>query len=242
MKLRLFLILLLVPVMHFLHDEFHVVNRPIVLSPMTSIETKRMGEDIQKMLPKWRKQFEKYGKKYHMPWTFIAAVAYQESKWDSNAISFTGVKGLMQLTTQTAEHVGITDREDPIQSIQGGAYYLKYLYQKSPGHLQPSERWVQALAGYNMGWAHLRDIHRLGRFKGMNAYRWEQLKKLLPMKSEEKYIKHFNFGLARGSETVNFIENVITYYQFLNLRFPEKTLQNQNIASVIRPSQTLLNF
>ncbi len=254
MKIRLFLLILILPAMHFLHQEFHIVNPPIILSPMTTLETKRIHEDIQKMLPKWRKQFEKYGKKYNLPWTLIAAVSYQESKWDNDAISFTGVRGLMQLTTQTAEHVGVSDREDPHQSIQGGAYYLKYLYQKSPGHLQPSDRWVQALAGYNMGWAHLRDVHRLARSKGMNAYRWEQLKILLPMKANKKYLSHFNFGLARGNETVDFIESVIGYYQFLNLRFPEKIFLNRNIASIntstvpttiqttTQQSQILLNF
>ncbi len=224
--------------MVFLHKEYNPNHTSILLTPMTALETKKLNEDIQKTLPLWRKQFVKYGRKYNVSWTLIAAVAYQESKWNNEAVSFTGVKGLMQLTALTAEHIGITDREDPKQSIQGGSYYLKYLYEKTPAHLPTSDRWIQALAGYNIGWAHLRDVHLLGRSKHMNAYYWKDLKTLLPLKSEAKYKKHFNFGLARGEETVNFIENVIGYYQILSIRFPEKISQ-KNIANI--DSQPLLS-
>lgn len=239
MNIRLFLLFLLFPTMLFLHQEFYHSDSFITQTTMTTLETKRILEDIQNTLPQWRTHFEKYGQKYNVPWTLIAAVSYQESKWNNEAISFTGVKGLMQLTEVTADHIGITDREDPVQSIQGGALYLKYLYEKSPKYLSPSERWVQALAGYNIGWAHLRDLHRLAKFKHMNAYHWKELKTLLPMKADENYREHFNFGLARGKETVDFIENVIIYYQFLNIQFPEKTFQNRiaNIDSQILLSQ-----
>lgn len=209
-------------------------KKPVVqikLSPMSLIKSKQLNHDIQKILPQWKKQFEKFGKKYNVPWALVAAVAYQESKWNNDAVSFTGVKGLMQITASTAEHIGITDREDALQSIQGGSYYLRYLFEKTPQHISTSDRWIQALAGYNIGWAHLRDIHRLARHQKLNAYKWENLKKLLPLKAEENYRDQFNFGLARGRETVHFIENVVTFYQFLSLHFPEKTNSFHKIAS-----------
>jgi membrane-bound lytic murein transglycosylase F len=248
------LLLLLFPVTLFLNQESETSYKQIVLTPMTALETKKLNKDIQKTLPQWRKKFEKFGKKYHVPWTLVAAVAYQESKWDNDARSYTGVRGLMQITSSTAAYIGIDDREDATQSIQGGSYYLRYLYEKSPKYLSSSDRWIQALAGYNIGWAHLRDVHRLARAKHMNAYRWENLKKLLPLKANEKYRKHFNFGLARGNETVDFVESVIGYYQVLNFRFPEqRPFKQRTIASIsntikspiqtpIPQSQTSLNF
>ncbi len=253
MKISLFVLLFLFPTILFFHLEYDSVysslRQPIVLTPMTPLESKKLNADIQKILPQWRKKFEKFGHKYNVPWTLVAAVAYQESKWDNEAQSYTGVRGLMQITAATAEHIGIDDREDATQSIQGGSYYLRYLYEKSPKYLSSSDRWIQALAGYNIGWAHLRDIHRLARAKHMNAYRWENLKKLLPLKAEEKYRKHFNFGLARGNETVDFVESVIGYYQILNIRFPERSFKQRTIASITNPiqspiqqSQTSLNF
>ncbi len=238
MTLHLFLVSLLFPSILIFKADFNSGHSPIALDPLTAQETRRIKIDIQKTLPQWRMQFEKYGKQYGVPWTLIAAVAYQESKWNNDAVSHTGVRGLMQLTTLTAEHLGIENREDANQSIQGGSYYLKYLYDKSPKHLSPSDRWIQALAGYNMGWAHLRDVHRLARAKQLNAYKWSDLKKLLPLKSKEQYRQHFNFGLARGQETVDFVENVLSYYHSLSVRFPERTKQ-RNIASA--NSQNLLS-
>ncbi len=236
MKISLLIILFLFPTILFFHTEYVSVysplRQPIVLTPMTALESKKLNNDIQKTLPQWRKKFEKFGRKYNVPWTLVAAVAYQESKWDNEAKSYTGVRGLMQITAATAEHIGISDREDATQSIQGGAYYLRYLYEKSPNYLSASDRWIQALAGYNIGWAHLRDVHRLARAKHINAYHWPNLKKLLPLKAEEKYRKHFNFGLARGGETVDFVESVIGYYQILNIRFPEQSFKQRTIASM----------
>jgi membrane-bound lytic murein transglycosylase F len=239
---KLLLLLVLISTTLFLRHQYLASHPSNVTNSMSAYEIKKINNDIENRLPLWRKQFEKFGKKNNLPWTLLAAVAYQESKWNNDAVSFTGVRGLMQLTSTTAEYMGISDREDPIQSIQGGAMYLKYLYQKTPKHLKSSERWIQALAGYNMGWAHLRDIHRLARIKGINAYKWQELKKLLPLKADKKYQNQFHFGLARGQETADFIENVIGYYQYLNFQFPKKPFQYKNIASITLQSQTSLNF
>ena len=197
------------------------------LNQMSLLEYKKFREDVSEVLPQWKKVFEKYGKKYDIPWTLIAAVAYQESKWDNEARSYTGVRGMMQLTEKTAEHLGVTDRRDAHQSIQGGALYLNYLFHKTPQNINAFDRWIQALAAYNMGWAHIRDLHRLGQSMNKDAYRWNDLKTLLPLKANETYKDQFKFGLARGEETVEFIEKVLVYYQLLNNKYSSTVALNQ---------------
>ena len=54
----------------------------------------------------------------------LAAVAYQESQQDPIATSETGVRGLMQLTEETARHLGVVDRLDARESAIGAAKYL----------------------------------------------------------------------------------------------------------------------
>jgi membrane-bound lytic murein transglycosylase F len=188
---------------------------------MSLLEYKHFKNDVKTKLPLWKKHFVKYSEKYQVPWLLIAAVAYQESRWDSEAESYTGVKGFMQLTSQTAEHLGIADREDPIQSIQGGSYYLQYLYDKMPDRITRFERWIQALASYNLGYAHLRDIHKLAKLRSMDAYRWKNLKILLPEKSNDENVDIFIYGLARGEETVDFIDNVLMYHEALTHVFTQ---------------------
>lgn len=189
---------------------------------MSIMKYRNFKKDIVTKLPQWRNYFIDFAKQYDVPWTLIAAVAYQESKWEINARSYTGVRGFMQITSKTAEHLGIEDREDPIQSIQGGALYLQKLYDKTPSKLTRFERWIQALAAYNMGWSHLRDLHRLAKDNSIDLYRWKNLKDFLPEKSNEDNLDDFQFGLARGEETLDFIEGVLSYHEALNNMFTQQ--------------------
>ncbi len=195
---------------------------------MSVLAQRHFQKDITKKLPKWRTLFEKNGNENQIPWTLIAAVAYQESKWSQDAVSHTGVKGLMQLTRSTAKHLGVSNREDPKQSVRGGAFYLKYLYDKTPNELQPYERWAQALSAYNMGWAHLRDARRLAKKLGKDANRWSEFKTVIPLLAQEKYLPELTFGPARGDETVDFVEQVIGYNDLLNSTFTRRSPTSQD--------------
>ena len=65
-------------------------------------------------------------------WRLVAAIAYQESQWDPAATSATGVRGFMQITGDTARHLGITDLLDPAQNVIAAARYLRDLKAKLP--------------------------------------------------------------------------------------------------------------
>ncbi|OFZ30536.1 MAG: hypothetical protein A2622_09075 [Bdellovibrionales bacterium RIFCSPHIGHO2_01_FULL_40_29] len=195
---------------------------------MSLLEHRRFQSDIIKKLPRWKKQFEKNARKNQIPWTLLAAVAYQESKWNEDATSHTGVKGLMQLTKDTAKYVGVDDREDPSESIRGGAFYLKYLYDKTSIKLSPYERWAQALSAYNMGWAHLRDARLLAKRLNTDATRWSRFKKILPLLRDKKYHSQLQFGFARGDETVDFVDQVFGYTDLLNSTFTRRSQTSQD--------------
>ena len=201
---------------------------------MSVLEYKTFKKDIQTELPTWKRHFKKYSKKYNVPWTLIAAVAYQESRWNEDAKSHTGVKGFMQITEKTADYIGIEDREDPIESIQGGAYYLRYLFDKTPTNLSNVDRWIQALAAYNVGVAHVSDIHRLAKIKKVDAYQWKNLKRLLPELTKHKNKKLLRYGLARGHETVAFIENVIGFNAILNFHFTQQLPTSRDFLADLR--------
>lgn len=188
-------------------------------SQLSTYAFEKFIDHTESRLPNYKNYFKKYSEKYDIPWTLLAAVAYQESKWDETAVSHTGVKGLMQLTSKTAQHVGVADREDPYQSIRGGAFYLNYLYNKTPSKLNEHQRWVLALAAYNIGWGHLRDAHHLSVRLKKNPYDWNEFKKVLPKLEQEKYYSTLNHGFARGKETVDFVNKVFNYYNLLNTTF-----------------------
>ena len=88
-------------------------------------------------------------------WRLIAALGYQESHWDPLATSPTGVRGLMMLTSDTADHLGVNDRLNPKENIPAGASYLLTLKEALPQRIpEPDRTWI-ALAAYNTGMGHL---------------------------------------------------------------------------------------
>lgn len=171
--------------------------------------------NIRTTLPLYKNEFKEAAKEHGLPWQLVASVAYQESHWDETAVSFTGVRGLMQLTEETAEHLGVEDRTDPTQSISGGAKYLRYLLDRTPAYLNHQDRLALALAAYNIGSAHLKDAQKLAEKLGRNPYSWHHLRKIIPLLANPEYAADLQYGSARGYETVEFVERVKSFYSLM---------------------------
>lgn len=175
----------------------------------------RFFKKIRTTLPEYKQLFKQAAEEHRLPWQLVASVAYQESHWNPDARSFTGVRGLMQLTTDTADHVGIEDRTDPHQSIWGGSKYLRYLLNQMPESLDPKDRLAFALAAYNIGLAHLKDAQLLAERLGKNPNSWHHLREVLPLLADPEYAKDLEYGTARGYETVEFVERVKSFYNLM---------------------------
>jgi membrane-bound lytic murein transglycosylase F len=185
------------------------------------VDLARFRKRIGTRLPRYRAKFETMAAWHDLPWTLLAAVSYQESHWDPGAKSATGVRGLMMLTLQTAEHLGVKDREDPGQAIAGGAKYLADLLKRVPESVNGRDRLWFALAAYNVGMGHMYDARRLARKLGRDPDDWIELSKVLPLLSRKKYytmegIKH---GYARGGEPVRYVKRVRQYMDILDREF-----------------------
>lgn len=172
-------------------------------------------KNITETLPTYKQAFKEAASEHSLPWQLIAAVAYQESHWNPAARSFTGVRGLMQLTTDTADHMEIDDRTDPLQSIWGGSKYLRYLMDKMPSSVNAKDRLALTLAAYNVGFAHLRDAQKLAEQMGRDPYSWHQIKEILPLLADPNYTDQLEYGFARGYETVEFVERVKSFYKLI---------------------------
>ena len=184
-------------------------------------EAQRFYYHVQTRLPMYRKQFEAAAEQYGVPWTLLAAQAYQESRWDRHARSPTGVRGLMMLTRDTASSLGIKNRLDPEKSIDGGARYLSYLKNKIPeGIAHPDRTWI-ALAAYNVGWGHIKDAQQLASRFSKNPESWSDLKTVLPLLAKKKYYKQLPYGYARGWEPVHYVKRIRTFRTLLEQYFSE---------------------
>jgi len=77
--------------------------------------------------------------------SLIHSVIKVESNYNPFAVSPKGAQGLMQLIPQTARRFGVNDVFNPMQNIEGGAKYLRYLLDLYHENLP------LALAAYNAG-------------------------------------------------------------------------------------------
>ncbi len=173
-------------------------------------------------LPKYKKYFKKYGKKYNIPWTLLAAISYQESHWNPKATSFTGVRGLMMLTRSTAKMLGVKNRLDPEESINGGAKHLRQMLKSVPKNVIGENRLKFALASYNIGLAHILDARALARKMDLDPTIWSDLKKVLPLLAQKRYYKKLKYGYARGSEPVKYVNFVYDFMDILQKLEDEK--------------------
>jgi len=184
-------------------------------------ETIAFGRHIDERLDRFRDLFEEAGDRHDLDWRFIAAVAYQESHWDPDAVSPTGVRGLMMLTRATASDLGIRDRTDPAASIDGGARYLAQLHERLPETIPEPDRTWMTLAAYNVGLGHVYDARRLAEANGDDPDRWMDVMQWLPRLAEREWYQRTRFGYARGWEPVHYVQNIRSYYDKLMQRFPK---------------------
>jgi len=180
----------------------------------------RMGShtftrNMRKTLPDYRDIIQQVADEYQLDWHLLAAIAYQESHWNPLATSPTGVRGMMMLTLPTAREMNVTDRLDPLQSLRGGARYLKNIKRRLPQRIaEPDLTWF-ALAAYNIGMGHLEDARVITQRHGGNPDVWVDVMAHLPYLQKSKYYEKSRYGYARGSEPVTYVQNIRHYYSIL---------------------------
>ncbi len=173
------------------------------------------AKHLQQRLPRYEKAFRETARKHGIDWRLLAAIGYQESHWQPEATSKTGVRGLMMLTLRTANAMGVTNRLDPVQSIQGGGKYLVKVHASLPESVQEPDRTWFALAAYNVGGGHLEDARKLAEAEGLDPNKWLDVKQMLPRLAQKQWYSKTRYGYARGGEPVHFVANIRRYYDIL---------------------------
>ena len=166
-------------------------------------------------LPQYREYFREAERATGVDWRLLAAMAYQESHWNPEAVSPTGVRGMMMLTENTAAMMEVENRTDPRTSIIGGARYFSRVMRKVPARIAEPDRIWLAVAAYNVGYGHVEDARILTQTQDANPDAWTDVRERLPLLTEEQWYKRVQRGYAPGSQAVTYVDNVRRYYEIL---------------------------
>ncbi len=139
----------------------------------------------------------------------LMAIIHQESHFNPAAVSATGVRGLMQMTGTTLEHLGVQDPEDHAEVIGAGARYLADL-RKGYTELGYGEEdaMMLALYAFNVGQGHVQDAIELARDEKRPLPGWLAVRQTLPLLARLEIASTTRYGLCRGYEAVDFADKV----------------------------------
>ena len=166
---------------------------------------------------------KKYSKRIGWDWRLVSSLIYQKSGFQTISKSWAGAQGLMQLMPTTAQSLGITQPNNPEQSIKGGTKYLKQIYDQFTEIKDTTERIKFTMAAYNCGYFHVKDAQFLAKQKNLNQNIWDDHveKMLLALTYPSHYDKQgVQYGYVRGIEPVTYVEQIFKrynhYIKFIN--------------------------
>jgi membrane-bound lytic murein transglycosylase F len=191
--------------------------------PFEYEESRVFHEHVVEQLPLYQPWFTEASTQTGVDWHLLAAIGYQESKWNPKAASVDGALGLMMLTPDAAVAMGIKDRSDPRQNIIAGSRYYADVHAKIPERIHEPDRTWLALAAYNVGFGHLEDARIITQARGLNPDSWPDVRQELPLLAQERWYMRAKRGYARGWEPVQFVDRVQRVLTLLEWQPAEST-------------------
>ena len=166
----------------------------------------------------------KYATTADRDWRMVVSQMYQESRFNPQAKSFAGARGLMQVLPRTAQQLGIGNLYEPENGIRAGVAYLGWLEERFPRELPFDQKIYFTLAAYNAGHGHVRDARRLASKLGKDPNRWfNNVEEAMLLLSQPEYYRQARFGYVRGREPVTYVREIRDrYFGYLSVARSER--------------------
>jgi len=148
-----------------------------------------------------------------IPWTLLASMAYQESKFDNSQESWAGAKGLMQILPQTGAMLGFKDISHPETNVRASVKYLRQIYENYWKDMADSSEMLKFVLGsYNAGTGHIKDAQRIAAYLKLDSLKWDgnvavALRKLSD--PEYYYRPEVKYGYCRGDEPFFYVKEIV---------------------------------
>ena len=147
-------------------------------------------------------------------WTYLAAIAFTESRFIPDIVARSGARGLMGVMPATGRAYGVSSDQllDPLTAVRVAVNCLRDNEKSFSDIRDTHERECFTLAAYNAGYGHVLDAMRLARKYSAPDSVWDGgVREYLLLKSTPKYFNDpvVKYGYVRGSETVKYVDNIM---------------------------------
>ncbi len=150
--------------------------------------------------------------RHAIDWRLVAALIYQESRFQRHAVSSAGAQGLMQVIPRFAGPQA-DSLFVPEANLRAGLRLLSGTW-NGFAFLDSLERLRFTLAAYHAGIGHLNDARRLAMDVDWDPNRWEgSLTETLPWLAQRRWYDQTRHGYYRGHETVRYVEEILNRYR-----------------------------
>ena len=183
-------------------------------SSLNNFEKSKFDKLLNEKFLLYENLFKKAGEENNVEWELLAAISFQESQWDPRAKSNMGVRGMMMVTLETAAIVGVKNRLDPEQSINGGSKYIASLLEKNIFGKSQSDQLAISLASYNLGPTNIINIAQTID-KEPDEMIWEDFESVLKNLSGEDVNLVDKNGYKRGQQAIDYVHRVEDYYKLM---------------------------
>jgi len=193
--------------------EYNMARKRYFENPRKISEAKSERVGVGGQFSQYDELIKKYSAKYGLDWRLMAALAYQESRFDPTVKSWVGAIGLFQTMPTTAREMGFENPEDPEQSTHAGIKYVHYLLTRIDPSIPFKHRVRFAMAAYNAGLGHVEDAQRLAASMGLNPKKWfKNVETAMLLLEQPKHYKKARYGYCRGSEPVQYVSQIQNRY------------------------------
>lgn len=153
-------------------------------------------------------------------WRLIAALIFEESRFDPTRISPRGARGLMQVTEIAAREVGVENFHTLRGNLEAGVKYLQSLLTQFPDG-QAQDRLAFALAGYLLGPSRIRAAQQLAQVLGYDPYCWkDSVEHVFPLLEDSEYHRQVNVDFVPGGEAVRYANAILKRYELYTHYIP----------------------
>ncbi len=200
-------------------------RRDGTLRTLTASLVRRAGRRRARTAPAlalspWDAQFKRAALEVGIDWRLLAAVAYEESRWDPRAVGPGGSAGLFQLMPATAQWLGVRDPFDPEEAVPAAARYLRQLMDEF-ADVPLADRVAMAVAAFNVGPRHVHDARRLAARMGLDPNRWRNaVETAMVLLDDPEVARRLPAGVCRCRRAVHYTRRILRRYFLYAELFP----------------------